>query len=215
MITVMLGPPGTGKGTISQYLKEKHNFNHISSGDLIRAEIKSGSDLGNEIKQIVSEGKLVNDDIVLKLVQNAVSGVDNSNIVLDGFPRTSEQAGMLDNVLLEINKKLDLVIDLESENNVIIKRLTMRRTCPECNKIYGIDVPPKEDNKCDLCGVDLIQRADDKEEVVRDRLNTYRELTAPLIKYYEGKGILKVVDGNRPLEQIYKDVSEIIENSCI
>ena len=210
MIVVMLGPPGTGKGTVSQYLKGKKSFLHISTGDLIRAEIKAGSELGNKIKGIVSEGKLVSDDIVAELLKKAITSTQSKNIVLDGFPRTLGQAKMLDIMLNGIKKKLDLVIDLESGDELIVRRLSARKTCPKCNQIYGMDVLPKKAGICDRDGTPLIQRQDDREEVVRQRLKVYRELTEPLIGYYKKKSLLKEVDGNLKLEEIYNNIDKLI-----
>ena len=210
MIVVMLGPPGTGKGTVSQYLKDRKSFLHISTGDLIRAEINQQSEYGKKIQSIVAEGKLVSDVLVAELLKKAITSAQSKNIVLDGFPRTLEQAKMLDIMLKGIKKKLDLVIDLESGDELIVKRLSLRRQCPKCNQIYGMTVPPKKEGICDRDQTPLIQRQDDREEVVRQRLKVYRELTEPLIGYYKKKSLLKEVDGNLKLEEIYNNIDKLI-----
>lgn len=207
MNLILLGPPGTGKGTQAEKLSEKLGIPHISTGDLFRELAAEGNPLGVEARdKYWGKGNLVPDDVTIKLAEERLSKADcKKGFILDGFPRTIPQAQALDKITA-----IDYVIDIESSDRTIIKRLTNRRQCSKCKKIYGIDVPPKQEGTCDECGGKLIQRDDDKEEVVKDRLNVYRKQTKPLIRYYRHK--VKIVDGEQPIQKILDDILRAVES---
>lgn len=207
MNLILLGPPGTGKGTQAEKLSEKLGIPHISTGDLFRELAAEGNPLGVEARdKYWGKGNLVPDDVTIKLAEERLEKTDcKKGFILDGFPRTIPQAQALDKITA-----IDYVIDIESSDRTIIKRLTNRRQCSKCKKIYGIDVPPKQEGTCDECGGKLIQRDDDKEEVVKDRLNVYRKQTKPLIRYYRHK--VKIVDGEQPIQKILDDILRAVES---
>ena len=213
MIIMLLGPPGGGKGTQAVKLFEKYKLPQISTGEILRAEIKKGNELGKEANQYVSKGLLVPDDIMVKIIKKRVVDKDCKNgFVLDGFPRTIPQAEALDEVLKGLGKKIDKVISVVVSENFLVERLTGRRLCSKCGAGYHIKFSlPKQNGKCDVCGGVLIQREDDKEETIKKRFRVYQEQTAPLIKYYEQKGILKEVNGEGDIESVYKLIVNIIE----
>lgn len=197
MKLVVLGAPGAGKGTQAVILAEKLKVPHISTGDIFRSNIKEGTPLGKLAKQYIDSGALVPDDVTIGIVKDRLQKPDCKNgFILDGFPRTIAQAQSLDDMLASMQTKLDSVLDLEVEDEVIIKRLSGRRVCPDCSASYHIDFnPPKKDAICDSCGAKLIQREDDREQTVINRLKTYHAQTEPLIGYYRGEGILKEAQG--------------------
>lgn len=207
MNLIFLGPPGTGKGTQAERVSKELNIAHISTGEMFRQLADEGNPLGVEAKEKYwGKGNLVPDDITIKLVKERLSKDDcKKGFILDGFPRTVPQAKALDDIV-----DVDHVIDIESSEEIIIKRLTSRRQCMDCKKIYGIDVPPKKEGICDECGGQLYQRDDDREEVIRERLNVYEKQTKPLIKYYEAQGILKTVDGEQPVQKIKEDIIGLV-----
>ncbi len=194
---VFLGPPGVGKGTYSSRAGPILGIPHISTGDIFRAEVKSGSELGNKVKSIMEAGGLVSDDIVIEVLKKRLSQDDcGKGFILDGFPRTIPQAEALDGVT-----KIDAAVNITVPEDILIEKMCARRVCKECGDIYnvahiqrdGIDMPPmapKTEGKCDKCGGELIQRPDDNEAVIKDRLAAYHKQTSPLIDYYKGKGIL-------------------------
>ncbi|AJC72988.1 adenylate kinase [Pseudothermotoga hypogea DSM 11164 = NBRC 106472] len=196
MRIVLLGAPGAGKGTLAKDLVGLFNVPHISTGDMFREAVASGSELGKQVQHILSSGALVPDEIVNKLVRERISRPDcKDGFILDGYPRTVQQASALDEMLKETGQKLDAVLYLRVSEDVVVKRLTNRRVCPKCGRIYNLlSMPPKNDELCDDCGIRLVQRDDDKEEVVRNRFKVYNEMTAPLIDYYKKKGTLVEVD---------------------
>jgi adenylate kinase len=217
---IFLGPPGAGKGSIAQAVADKYGLVQISTGDLIRAEVGSNSDLGKKLSNIMSDGKLVGDDIVGVMIENKLKDLslneNYSGAIFDGFPRTLGQAPMLEKILLSIDQKLDLVINIESSEENIVNRLSSRWTCPSCKKVYNsITNPPKEDGKCDVDGSLLIQRNDDKPETIKKRLDEYFEKTAPLIDYYIKKNLLKSYDGNVPLKESILEADKIISGAII
>jgi adenylate kinase len=197
MRLVVLGAPGAGKGTQAVILAEKLKVPHISTGDIFRSNIKEGTPLGKLAKQFIDSGALVPDDVTIGIVKDRLQKPDcKSGFILDGFPRTIAQTQSLDDMLTSMGTKLDYVLDLEVVDEVIIKRLSGRRVCPDCNASYHIDFnPPKKDAICDSCGAKLIQREDDREQTVINRLKTYHAQTEPLIGYYRGKEILKEAHG--------------------
>lgn len=186
---------------------------HVSSGDLIRGEIKKGTVVGKKMEEIVARGGFVNDSLALSIIEKKLASFVHPDIVLDGFPRTLEQAKMLDDSLGKSGKKIGLAILVESSDELIVKRLSARRICPKCNRIYGLDIPPQKDNLCDSCGSNLSTREDDKEDVVRQRLKTYNDLTFPIIIYYERRGVLRRVDGNGDLKGIFENVSNVLKEN--
>jgi len=196
MRIVLLGAPGAGKGTLAKDLVGLFNVPHISTGDMFREAVASGSELGKQVQHILNSGALVPDEIVNKLVRERISRPDcKDGFILDGYPRTVQQASALDEMLKETGQKLDAVLYLRVSEDVVVKRLTNRRVCPKCGRIYNLlSMPPKNDELCDDCGIRLVQRDDDKEEVVRNRFKVYNEMTAPLIDYYKKKGTLVEVD---------------------
>jgi len=204
MIILIIGPPASGKGTQIEKIAEKFKLRHIPSpGDLFR---KIGDE---EVKKYLSTGRLVPDELVAKLVFKEID--DAENFILDSYPRNLNQAKTLDNFLAKRNKKLDYVIYLKTGEEEIIKRITNRRVCVKCGKIYNLATnPPKEDEKCE-CGGELIQREDDKEEVVRARLDVFRKYTEPLLEYYKDK--LIVIDGEQPVDKVFEDICEKLKKN--
>lgn len=212
MRMVILGPPGSGKGTYASRLTSILGVPHISTGDLVREEIKSQTEIGKRIKDYVDRGELVPDEIIIDLLVRRLRKPDaERGFILDGFPRTVGQAEFLGK-----NFKIDLVINLNVSDEVIVQRLSNRLTCRRCGAIYNrITLKPKVDEICDICGGELYQREDDKPEVIRERLAVYKRSTEPLIRYYREKGILRDVYCNdliTPPEVIVKRILEIVED---
>ena len=197
MNIVMLGAPGAGKGTIAAQMKERYNLPHISSGDIFRENIKNRTKLGLLAKDYIDKGNLVPDDITIDMmVETLNSDKCKDGFILDGFPRTLVQARGLDEALEKANKFINCVILVDATDSQIIDRLSGRRVCENCNAVYHlVNMPPKKENICDICGGKLVLRKDDTEEVIKDRLKTYHEQTSPLEDYYKAKKILKRVPG--------------------
>lgn len=212
MKLIMLGPPGAGKGTQAQLLAKKLSIPHISTGDIFRNAIKGKTPMGLKAKEFIDKGFLVPDDIVLNIIIHRLKEPDCANgYLLDGFPRTLVQAKEFDYELSEFDSKIDYVVDIEVEDEVIVKRMSGRRVCPNCGASYHlINLPSKKDGICDECGSELVQRADDNESTVLRRLNVYHEQTSPLIKYYQTKGKLIKVDGNRDVNVISFEILDKI-----
>ncbi|MCX6799222.1 MAG: adenylate kinase [Candidatus Diapherotrites archaeon] len=199
---VFLGPPGAGKGTIAQRLVESRGLAQISTGDLLREEAAKGTPLGKKVREIMDKGAFVDDATVGALVEGKLKALGGNGFILDGFPRTVEQAEMLEKILAKISLKLDAVVDVEASDETIISRLGSRVQCGKCGMVYNLKtLQPQEDGKCDDCGGKLVRRDDDRPEVVKMRLETYRKKTAPLIGYYEKKKLLRVVDANSTIER--------------
>ncbi|MGC8867599.1 MAG: adenylate kinase [Elusimicrobiales bacterium] len=206
MNIIFLGYPGSGKGTQARLLVERNGFVHISTGDLFREEISKNSELGRRVNSYISQGKLVPDSVVLDVIRERVKNI-NGNIVFDGFPRTVEQAEGLENMLCEFKKGIDKVFFFEVNERDVIKRISARRNCPKCAKIYNlITDPPKKDSICDVCGVLLVQRDDDRQEIVKKRIDVYKDLTAPLISYYRTQGIFIIIDAAKSVEEVYRQI---------
>jgi len=199
MRLVLLGPPGAGKGSLATLLKDNLGLLHISTGDMLREEMKNGTSLGQEVKRYVEKGELVPDQVVIKLIENRISDdkLMDKGYMLDGFPRNKQQAESLDLILGNINKSLDYVVYLEANLEVILSRLTGRRVCKSCGALYHMkNKPPKQEGVCDSCGGEVYQRADDNEETIKNRMEVYLESTIPMVDYYQAQGKLKKIDGN-------------------
>ena len=209
---VLLGPPGAGKATQAVRLVEKYEIPHISTGDIFRKNIKEGTELGKKAQEYMNAGALVPDELVVDLVKDRLQQDDCKNgFLLDGFPRTIFQAEKLDEFLSESNLKMDIVINLKVEKEALIKRLTGRRVCKDCGASYHIvNIPPKKEGVCDICGGELIQRKDDNIETVENRINVYEEQTAPLIGYYKEAGSLVDFDGEASLDEVFDAIVQAI-----
>jgi adenylate kinase len=212
---VLLGPPGSGKGTQATALKARWGLPHLASGDLLRANVKENTELGQRAKPFMERGDLVPDGLIIDMMAARLGHADAAGgYLLDGFPRTVAQAEALDARLAELGQKLDAVIYLEVPEEEILRRLSGRRICPNCNAIYQIhSMPPKQEGVCDKCGTALIQRADEQEDVVRNRLRVYGEQTEPLLSYYREKGLLHQVDGTIGVENVVKEIQRILESA--
>ncbi len=212
MKIIMLGAPGAGKGTQAKMIADKYQVPHISTGDIFRANIKNGTELGAEAKKYMDQGQLVPDELTVKILLDRVANEDCKNgYVLDGFPRTIPQAKVLEDALNKINDSIDYAIDVDVPDENIIKRMSGRRACVGCGSTYHIVyAPTKEEGICDRCGEKLILRDDDQPETVLNRLNIYHEQTQPLIDFYTEKGILKTVDGTVDMNDVFKAIVEIL-----
>lgn len=213
MRTVLLGAPGSGKGTQGVVLAKKYNIPQISTGDLLRAAVSAGSELGKKAKTAMDAGALVSDDIVIGLIRERLSDADAKNgYILDGFPRNIPQAQALDAMLEELGQPLQGVVLLDVAFEELMQRLTGRRTCKDCGAIYNVHLsPPKTADHCDSCNGDLFQRADDNEETISNRLNVYQEQTAPLIGYYDGQSKLHSIAGAGNIDDITTTVGAIFD----
>ena len=212
MKIIMLGAPGAGKGTQAQMICDKYNIPHISTGDLFRSNIKNGTELGKKAKEYMDKGQLVPDELTVELLLDRVANEDcKEGYVLDGFPRTIPQADVLDKELTKLSDKIDFAIDVEVPDENIVRRMSGRRACLKCGATYHIEhIPPKQEGICDRCGSELVQRDDDKPETVQNRLSVYHEQTQPLIEYYNGKNILKTVDGTKDMNDVFEDIVKIL-----
>ncbi len=212
MKIVMLGAPGAGKGTQAKMIAEKYSIPHISTGDIFRANIKEGTPLGLEAKSYMDQGKLVPDELTVKILLDRVAKDDCKNgYVLDGFPRTIPQANVLKEALDAQNDKIDYAINVDVPDENIVRRMSGRRACVTCGATYHIEhVPPKKEGICDKCGSNLILRDDDKPETVLNRLKIYHEQTQPLIDFYNKEGILKEVDGTIDVKDVFENITKIL-----
>lgn len=212
MKIIMLGAPGAGKGTQAKQIATKYSIPHISTGDIFRANIKNGTELGKKAKEYMDQGLLVPDELTCDLVVDRIKQDDCKNgFVLDGFPRTIPQAEALSNALDKMNQSMDYAIDVDVPDENIVKRMSGRRACLECGATYHVvSIPPKKEGVCDACGSELVLRDDDKPETVQKRLDVYHEQTQPLIDYYNKQGILKSVDGTKPMEEVFAAIVKIL-----
>ena len=212
MKIIMLGAPGAGKGTQAKQIAAKYQIPHISTGDIFRANIKNGTELGKKAKEYMDQGLLVPDELTCDLVMDRIQQEDCANgFVLDGFPRTIPQAESLDAALEKINQTMDYAIDVDVPDSHIVNRMSGRRACLNCGATYHITaIPPKQEGICDTCGKELVLRDDDKPETVQKRLDVYHDQTQPLIDYYQKQGILKSVDGTMPMEDVFAGIVEIL-----
>jgi adenylate kinase len=212
MNIVFLGPPGAGKGTQAKRIAEKYGIPQVSTGDMFREHLSKGTELGQKAKEYMEKGQLVPDEIVLGMVEERLKQSDcEKGFILDGFPRTVPQAEALDQLLDKMGKKIDYAICIDVPDEELVKRLTGRRTCKKCGMMYHVIFkPPKEEGKCDVCGGELYQRADDNEETVRNRLKVYHEQTEPIIQFYEKKGVLHRIDGIGSIDEIFERIVKVL-----
>ncbi len=212
MKIIMLGAPGAGKGTQAKMIADKYQIPHISTGDIFRANIKNGTELGKEAKKYMDQGLLVPDELTVKILLDRVAQPDCvKGYVLDGFPRTIPQAEVLDKALTELNDKIDYAINVDVPDENIVKRMSGRRACVACGATYHIEhIPPKKEGVCDKCGETLILRDDDKPETVLNRLKVYHDQTQPLIDFYTKKGVLKSVDGTVDMQDVFASIVAIL-----
>lgn len=213
---IFLGPPACGKGTQTNKLAEYFGFPHIDTGSLLRAEMSSGSENGKIAKQYVDKGLLVPVELVGKIIKDRLNKDDCKNgFILDGFPRSIEQAEMLEDIRKELNgdNKVDFrATYFKIDTNVLISRIVNRRSCPKCGEIYNLKYKaPKTENKCDFCNIDLVQRKDDNEQTAKARFNTYNTETAPLIEYYKNKGVLSNIDADGSIDEVWERLLKVVE----
>lgn len=208
----MLGAPGAGKGTQAKQIAAKYGIPHISTGDIFRANIKNGTELGKKAKEYMDQGLLVPDELTCDLVMDRISQEDcKDGFVLDGFPRTIPQAEALDAALEKKGDKMDYAIDIEVEDENIIRRMSGRRACLNCGATYHIvNLPSKKEGICDVCGEKLVLRDDDKPETVKKRLQVYHEQTQPLIDYYNKKEVLLTVDGTKDIQVVFDEITAVL-----
>ena len=212
MKIIMLGAPGAGKGTQAKRIAEKYTIPHISTGDIFRANIKNGTELGRKAKEFMDQGLLVPDELTCDLVMDRIQQDDCKNgFVLDGFPRTIPQAEALDAALSKIGQKMDYAIDVDVPDENIVNRMGGRRACLSCVATYHVEFnPTKAEGICDACGAQTVLRDDDKPETVQKRLTVYHDQTQPLIDYYKNQNILKSVDGTQPMEAVFDAIIGIL-----
>ncbi len=212
MKIIMLGAPGAGKGTQAKMIAEKFEIPHISTGDICRANIKNGTELGMEAKKYMDQGLLVPDELTVKILLDRVAQDDCKNgYVLDGFPRTIPQAEVLDKALTELGDKIDYAVNVDVPDENIINRMSGRRACVNCGATYHIvHIPPRKEGFCDTCDSELILRDDDKPETVKNRLDVYHKQTQPLIDFYEAKGVLRSVDGTVDMKDVFAAIVDIL-----
>ncbi|MBN8194257.1 adenylate kinase [Bacillus sp. NTK074B] len=212
MNIVLMGLPGAGKGTQAEKIVDKYGIPHISTGDMFRAAIKEGTELGLKAKSFMDNGDLVPDEVTIGIVRERLSKADcEKGFLLDGFPRTVAQAEALENILADLGKKMNYVININVDKDILMERLTGRRICKECGATYHLVFnPPTEEGVCDRCGGDLYQRADDNEETVQNRLDVNIKQTQPLLAYYEDKGYLKNIDGQQDIHRVFDDIDELL-----
>ena len=212
MKIIMLGAPGAGKGTQAKMIAEKYKIPHVSTGDIFRANIKNGTELGKEAKKYIDQGFLVPDELTVKILLDRVAKDDCKNgYVLDGFPRTIPQAEVLDKALREMGDGIDYAINVDVPDENIVRRMSGRRACLACGATYHIaHIPPKKEGICDTCGQELVLRDDDKPETVLNRLKVYHDQTQPLIDFYAAQGVLKNVDGTVDMKDVFAAIVDIL-----
>jgi adenylate kinase len=209
MVIILLGPPGVGKGTQGAVLAESLGWERIATGDLLRAARREGTELGRQAQGYMEAGDLVPDELIVALVEEHLAGLPpERGVIFDGFPRTTPQAEALERVLRSTGRRVDGVLLLEAPDDVLVKRVAGRRSCPECDRVFNVHFdPPAEGGVCDACGAELVQREDDREATVRRRLEVYRELTEPLVAHYQaGSAPVLRIDGDQSLEEVQEAV---------
>jgi adenylate kinase len=214
MNLVLMGLPGAGKGTQAEKIVEKYGIPHISTGDMFRAAIKESTDLGLQAKSFMDQGNLVPDEVTIGIVRERLSKEDCAEgFLLDGFPRTVAQAEALENILSDLNKKIDYVINIDVDQEFLMERLTGRRICKSCGSTYHLVFnPPIKDDVCDRCGGELYQRADDNAETVQNRLEVNQKQTKPLLDFYEGKGYLRNINGQQDIRKVFDDLDQLLRS---
>lgn len=213
MNLILMGPPGAGKGTQSQRLEKSHGIVQLSTGDMLRAEVASGSDLGKEAKEVMESGGLVSDELIIAMISSRIDQDDcKKGFILDGFPRTTPQAEALDTMLTEKGLKIEHVIEMKVDDEAMIKRITGRFTCAGCGAGYHDEFQkPEKEGVCDQCGgAEFTRRADDNAETVRTRLQAYHEQTAPILSYYKEKGAVKSVDGMATIDEVTEQLNAVL-----
>ncbi|MFH1624887.1 MAG: adenylate kinase [Pseudomonadota bacterium] len=212
MNLILVGPPGSGKGTQAKMLVDKYNIPQISTGDILREAVKEDSYLGRKVKSFMNEGSLVPDEVVIEIIEERLRKPDcKGGFILDGFPRTVAQAQALDAILQRMNLKIDHLISIEIGDEELVKRLTGRRTCRKCGKGYHIIFdPPANTEVCDVCHGDLYQRDDDEENTIKSRLKVYHEQTAPVVEFYRKKNSSRAVDGVGKIDEVFRRITDII-----
>ncbi|MEN3185949.1 MAG: adenylate kinase [Atribacterota bacterium] len=213
MRIILLGPPGAGKGTQAKMIEKDFGIPQLSTGDIIRLAIQNQTEWGKRAEEFVKAGKLVPDEVVIGIVREKLSGRElDSGFILDGFPRTLPQAEVLEKMLQELGIRIDAVLYFKMDSDEIVKRLSARRVCEKCQTPYNLlSKPPRNDEICDNCGGKVVQRPDDRPEVIRERLRVYEEQTRPLVEFYARKGLLKVVSADGSIEDVYERVKEILK----
>lgn len=214
MNLVLMGLPGAGKGTQAEKIVEKYGIPHISTGDMFRAAIKESTELGLQAKSFMDQGNLVPDEVTIGIVRERLSKEDCAEgFLLDGFPRTVAQAEALENILSDLNKKIDYVINIDVDQEFLMERLTGRRICKSCGSTYHMVFnPPAKDGVCDRCGGELYQRADDNAETVQNRLEVNQKQTKPLLDFYEGKGYLRNINGQQDIRKVFDDLDQLLRS---
>ena len=211
MRIVLLGPPGAGKGTQAKSISNKYSIPHISTGDIFRKNISENTPLGIEAKKYIDNGQLVPDQVTIDMVKDRLQHNDCENgYLLDGFPRTVSQAEALQEFLQKRKESLDTALCIEVPRDFILERMTGRRVCPSCGASYHIKFNPPIEGKCELCGSDVVQRKDDTEATVKERLDVYDSQTQPLINYYDAEGLLKTVDGTKAINEVFESICNIL-----
>ena len=212
MNIMLFGAPGAGKGTQAKFIIDKYGIPQISTGDMLRAAISEGTEMGMEAKKFMDEGKLVPDSTIIGIIKDRLSQEDcKKGFILDGFPRTLAQAEALEELLKKLNMNLDKVISLNVPDELIVGRVVGRRVCPNCGASFHIENnPPKVEGKCDYCGSDLIIRKDDNKDTVEKRLSAYHEQTAPLFNFYSERGVMVELDGTKEINEIAKEIFDIL-----
>jgi adenylate kinase len=213
MIVILLGPPGVGKGTQAKLLCDKLGFRHVATGDLLRAAKREGTELGRLAQAFMDRGELVPDDVIIAMVEELLGALDPEvGVVLDGFPRTVPQAEALAEALARMDRKVDRVLVLTAPDEVLVKRITGRRSCPACGSVYNVHFsPPRQDGECDRCGAGLSHRADDTPETVQNRLDVYREQTEPLVAFYSsGEAPVISVDGDQSVDGVQAELASAV-----
>lgn len=212
MNIILLGPPGSGKGTQAKMIADKYNVKHVSTGDILRENVRNNTPLGQEAKKYMDAGKLVPDALLVEIIKDRFSKPDmKSGWMLDGYPRTTPQAEALEAILPSLGQKIDVVLNIDVPDADLVKRVTGRRMC-KCGTTYHVQFnPPKVAGKCDACGAELYQRKDDTEETVKQRLQAYHTQTQPLIDYYNKKGIVATINGAGDIKEIFNNVSKALD----